>query len=66
MRNTKRRPVGVGEMLKLDFLESRSITSKALAAAKENTPEFWFNIQHSVNLWIPETAIKTKPKRSKH
>ena len=79
MRNTKRRPVGVGEMLKLEFLEPMGITSKMLAeamgvhrntvshlinggvltapvaiklaAALGNTPEFWLNIQHAVNLW---------------
>ena len=33
MRNTKRRPIGVGEMLKVEFLEPMNITSKALADA---------------------------------
>ena len=33
MRNTKRRPVTVGEMLKLEFLEPMNITAKALADA---------------------------------
>ncbi|WP_350940881.1 HigA family addiction module antitoxin [Vibrio metschnikovii] len=79
MRKTKRRPVSVGEMLKLEFLEPMGITSKALAeamgvhrntvsnlinggvltapvaiklaAALGNTPEFWLNIQHAVDLW---------------
>ena len=79
MRHTKRRPVTVGEMLKLEFLEPMNITSQALAnamgvhrntisallrgghltaptaiklaAALGNTPEFWLNIQHAVNLW---------------
>ena len=79
MRKTKRRPVTVGEMLKLEFLEPMDITSKALAeaigvhrntvsnlinggvltapiaiklaAALGNTPDFWLNIQHSVDLW---------------
>ena len=33
MRRTKRRPVGVGEMLKIEFLEPMNITSKVLAEA---------------------------------
>ncbi|EPO2498933.1 HigA family addiction module antitoxin, partial [Vibrio cholerae] len=33
MRKTKRRPVSVGEMLKVEFLEPMGITSKALAEA---------------------------------
>jgi len=33
MRKTKRRPVGVGEMLKLEFLEPMGISSKTLADA---------------------------------
>ncbi|NQZ08600.1 MAG: HigA family addiction module antidote protein [Algicola sp.] len=33
MLKTKRRPVSVGEMLKLEFLEPMGITSKALADA---------------------------------
>lgn len=51
MRHTKRRPIGVGEMLKLEYLEPTGITTKKLAAALGNTPEFWLNIQHAVNLW---------------
>ncbi len=33
MRKTKRRPVTVGEMLKLEFLEPMQVTSKMLAEA---------------------------------
>ena len=33
MRKTKRRPVSVGEMLKIEFLEPMGITSKVLAEA---------------------------------
>jgi addiction module HigA family antidote len=33
MRITKRRPVSIGEMLKIEFLEPMSITSKAQADA---------------------------------
>ncbi|MCH1921642.1 HigA family addiction module antitoxin [Shewanella sp. A3A] len=33
MRNTKRRPVSVGEMLKVEFLEPMDISVKALAEA---------------------------------
>lgn len=79
MRNTKRRPIGVGEILKIEFLEPMNITHKVLAeamgvhrntisnlvnggvltapiaiklaAALGNTPEFWLNIQHAVNIW---------------
>ena len=80
MRNTKRRPVTVGEMLITEFLEpmdikveelasamgvhrntlSRIINNKGkltapialrLAAALGNTPEFWLNIQHAVEIW---------------
>jgi antitoxin HigA-1 len=80
MRNTKRRPVTVGQMLVAEFLEpmnigvneladamgvhrntlSRIVHDKAvltapmaikLAAALGNTPEFWLNIQHAVELW---------------
>lgn len=80
MRNTKRRPVTVGQMLVTEFLEpmnieinelaeamgvhrntlSRIVHDKGaltapmaikLAAALGNTPEFWLNIQHSVELW---------------
>ena len=80
MRNTKRRPVTVGRMLAIEFLEpmhieiselaeamgvhrntlSRLVHDKGvltapmaikLAAALGNTPEFWLNIQHAVELW---------------
>lgn len=80
MRNTKRRPVTVGQMLILEFLEpmnieinelsdamgvhkntlSRIVHDKStltasmaikLAAALGNTPEFWLNIQHAVEIW---------------
>ncbi|CAM3851352.1 HigA family addiction module antitoxin [Castellaniella denitrificans] len=80
MRNTKRRPVTVGQMLTSEFLEplgiglntladamgvhrntlSRIVHDKGtltapmaikLAAALGNTPEFWLNIQHAVELW---------------
>lgn len=80
MRNTKRRPVTVGEMLTDEFLEplgiglnmladamgvhrntlSRIVHDKGvltapmaikLAAALGNTPEFWLNTQHAVELW---------------
>jgi len=80
MRNTKRRPVTVGQMLVTEFLEpmnieiselaqamdvhrntlSRIVHDKGsltaqmaikLAAALGNTPEFWLNIQHAVELW---------------
>ncbi|AUD79177.1 addiction module antidote protein, HigA family [Kangiella profundi] len=80
MRNTKRRPVTVGQMLVSEFMEpmgieinelaeamgvhrntlSRIVNDKGsltapmaikLAAALGNTPEFWLNIQHSVELW---------------
>ncbi len=80
MRTTKRRPITVGEILRLEFLEpmaieyqelaeamgvhrntvSRIVHDKGiltapmaikLAAALGNTPEFWLNIQHAVELW---------------
>lgn len=80
MRNTVRRPVTVGEMLKSEFLTPLSIeiselamamgvhrnslsrivhdkgtltTPMAIRLAKAlgNTPEFWLNIQHAVELW---------------
>ena len=80
MRNTKRRPFTVGQMLHAEFLEpmgleigelaeamnvhrnslSRIINDKGaltapmafkLAKALGNTPEFWLNIQHAVELW---------------
>ncbi|MYL24753.1 HigA family addiction module antidote protein [Halomonas alkaliantarctica] len=80
MRNTKRRPVTVGQMLVTEFLEpmnleigeladamgvhrntlSRIVHDKGtltapmaikLATALGNTPEFWLNTQHAVELW---------------
>ncbi|MBB1313392.1 MULTISPECIES: HigA family addiction module antitoxin [Aliivibrio] len=90
MRKTKRRPVSVGEMLKIEFLEPMDITSKALseaigvhrntvsnllnggiltaplaiklAAAFGNTPEFWLNIQHSVDLWDTRNRYQDEAK----
>ena len=90
MRRTKRRPVGVGEMLKLEFLEPMEITSKTLAeamgvhrntisnlinggtltaplaiklaAALGNTPEFWLNIQHAVDLWDTRNRYQDEAK----
>ncbi|EKO3674588.1 HigA family addiction module antidote protein [Vibrio metschnikovii] len=90
MRKTKRRPVSVGEMLKLEFLEPMGITSKALAeamgvhrntvsnlinggvltapvaiklaAALGNTPEFWLNIQHAVDLWDTRNRYQEEAK----
>ncbi|STO98960.1 HigA family addiction module antitoxin [Grimontia hollisae] len=80
MRHTKRKPVTVGEMLKLEFLEPMEIKNAELAqrigvhrntisnlvnnntvltaplaiklaAAFGNSPEFWLNIQHAVDIW---------------
>lgn len=80
MRNTKRRPLTVGQILTLEFLEpmgieisqlanamdvhrntlSRIVNDKGpltapmaikLAFALGNTPEFWLNIQHAVEIW---------------
>lgn len=80
MRNTKCRPITVGQMLMTEFLEpmhieisvlaeamgvhrntlSRIVHNKGtltapmaikLAAALGNTPEFWLNIQHAVEIW---------------
>ncbi|SEG89373.1 HigA family addiction module antitoxin [Marinobacterium lutimaris] len=80
MKNTKRRPVTVGQMLVSEFLEpmdielrelaeamgvhrntlSRIVHDKGiltapmaikLAVALGNTPEFWLNIQHAVEIW---------------
>ncbi|KZN13607.1 HigA family addiction module antitoxin [Marinomonas sp. TW1] len=93
MRKTKRRPIGVGEMLKVEFLEPMSITSKALAdamgvhrntvsnlinggvltapiaiklgAALGNTPEFWLNIQHAVDLWDTRNRYQEEAKSVK-
>ena len=90
MRKTKRRPVSVGEMLKLEFLEPMGITSKVLAeamgvhrntvsnlinggmltapvaiklaAALGNTPEFWLNIQHAVDLWDTRNRYQEEAK----
>ncbi|EGQ9414894.1 HigA family addiction module antidote protein [Vibrio cholerae] len=90
MRKTKRRPVSVGEMLKVEFLEPMGITSKALAeamgvhrntvsnlinsgvltapvaiklaAALGNTPEFWLNIQHAVDLWDTRNRYQEEAK----
>lgn len=90
MRKTKRRPVGVGEMLKVEFLEPLDITSKVLAeamgvhrntissllnggiltapvaiklaAALGNTPEFWLNIQHAVDLWDTRNRYEDEAK----
>ncbi|ELK2038225.1 HigA family addiction module antidote protein [Vibrio vulnificus] len=90
MRKTKRRPVNVGEMLKVEFLEPMGITSKALAeamgvhrntvsnlinggvltapvaiklaAALGNTPEFWLNIQHAVDLWDTRNRYQEEAK----
>ncbi|MCG9758366.1 MULTISPECIES: HigA family addiction module antitoxin [Pseudoalteromonas] len=93
MRITKRRPVGVGEMLKVEFLEPMEITSKTLAeamgvhrntisnlinggtltaplaiklaAAFGNTPEFWLNIQHAVDLWDTRNRYQDEAKQVK-
>lgn len=93
MRITKRRPVSVGEMLKLEFLAPMDITSKTLAeamgvhrntvsnlinggsltaplaiklaAALGNTPEFWLNIQHSVDLWDTRNRYQEEAKSVK-
>ncbi|EOY4610742.1 HigA family addiction module antitoxin [Vibrio cholerae] len=90
MRKTKRRPVSVGEMLKVEFLEPMGITSKVLAeamgvhrntvsnlinggvltapvaiklaAALGNTPEFWLNIQHAVDLWDTRNRYQEEAK----
>ncbi|HFG1863592.1 TPA: HigA family addiction module antitoxin [Vibrio cholerae] len=90
MRKTKRRPVSVGEMLKVEFLEPMGITSKALAEAMGvhrntvsnlinggvltapvaiklaavlgNTPEFWLNIQHAVDLWDTRNRYQEEAK----
>ncbi|WP_417527896.1 HigA family addiction module antitoxin [Marinomonas shanghaiensis] len=90
MRKTKRRPVSVGEMLKIEFLEPMNITSKALADAMGvhrntvsshinggvltapiaiklaavfgNTPEFWLNIQHAVDLWDTQNRYQEEAK----
>lgn len=80
MKATKRRPVTVGQMLTLEFLNpmnieinelaeamgvhrntiSRIVHDKGtltapmaikLATALGNTPEFWLNIQHAVEIW---------------
>ncbi|MFA5632695.1 MAG: HigA family addiction module antitoxin [Porticoccaceae bacterium] len=80
MRNTKRRPVTVGQILITEFLEPMNIginelaeamgvhrntlgrivhdkgvltapMAIKLATALGNTPEFWLNVQHAVELW---------------
>ncbi|GAA0206759.1 HigA family addiction module antitoxin [Kangiella japonica] len=80
MRNTKRRPITVGQILLSEYLEPAGIGQKELAEAMGvhrnslsrivndkgvltapmaiklatalgNTPEFWLNIQHAVELW---------------
>ncbi|ELA8470641.1 HigA family addiction module antidote protein [Vibrio alginolyticus] len=95
MRRTKRKPVTVGEMLKVEFLEPLSITNSTLAEAMGvhrntisniingkttltselatklavalgNTPEFWLNIQHAVDVWesnnsFEDTKLSVKP-----
>lgn len=92
MRNTKRRPVTVGQILIIEFLEpmaieiaelanamgvhrntlSRIVHDKGtltapmaikLAAALGNTPEFWLNIQHAVEIWdVRHSAYKQEAK----
>ncbi|MUK28768.1 HigA family addiction module antidote protein [Aliivibrio fischeri] len=90
MRKTKRRPISVGEMLKVEFLEPLKITSNTLAeamgvhrntvsnlinggiltapiaiklaAALGNTPEFWLNIQHAVDLWDTRNRYQDEAK----
>lgn len=88
MRNTKRRPFTVGEILVSEFLEpmnigieelaeamgvhrntiSRIVHDKGrlttpiaskLAAALGNTPEFWLNIQHAVDIWDVKNSTDT-------
>ncbi|MBV34902.1 MAG: addiction module antidote protein, HigA family [Rickettsiales bacterium] len=80
MRNTKRRPITVGQIILSEYLEPAGIGQKELAEAMGvhrnslsrivndkgvlrapmaiklatalgNTPEFWLNIQHAVELW---------------
>ncbi|HCG5511396.1 TPA: HigA family addiction module antidote protein [Vibrio parahaemolyticus] len=88
MCRTKRRPAGVGEMLKVEFLEPMNLTYEALAEAMGvhpnsiwdlvngdiltaplaaklaavfgNTPEFWLNIQHSVDLWDAQNLYQNE------
>ena len=90
MSRTKRRPVCVGEMLKLEFLDPMGVTSKTLAetmgvhrntisnlinggtltvplaiklsSALGNTPEFWLNIQHAVDLWDARNRYQDEAK----
>ncbi|WP_432773945.1 HigA family addiction module antitoxin [Vibrio parahaemolyticus] len=91
MRNTKRKPVTVGEMLKLEFLEPLAISNSdlasaigvhrntisnlingktaltsdlanKLAAALGNTPEFWLNIQHAVDVWNSKNTFEVAKK----
>ncbi len=92
MRNTKRRPLTVGQMLTTELLEqmkieiseladamgvhrnslSRIVHDKGaltapmaikLAAALGNTPEFWLNIQHAVELWVCATRLMSRKLR---
>lgn len=90
MRATKRKPVSVGEMLELEFLDPMGISAKQLAeamgvhrntistlkkggiltapiaiklaAALGNTPEFWLNIQHAVDLWETRNRFQEQSK----
>ncbi|TBR44680.1 addiction module antidote protein, HigA family [Marinomonas agarivorans] len=90
MRNTKHRPISVGDMLKIEFMEPMNITSKALAdamgvhrntisnllngsavtasiaiklaAALGNSPEFWLNIQHAVDIWDTKNRYEEEAK----
>lgn len=95
MRNTKRRPVTVGQMLVTEFLaplnieigelanamgvhrntlgrivhDKGSLTAPMaikLAAALGNTPEFWLNIQHAVEIWdVKNLAYQQEAKNVK-
>ncbi len=95
MRETKRRPMTVGQMLMSEFLDpmgieigelanamgvhrntvSRIVHDKGpltapmaikLATALGNTPEFWLNIQHAVELWdIRHNAYKNEARNVK-
>jgi antitoxin HigA-1 len=94
MRNTKRRPISVGEILLIEFLKpmnieiseladamgvhrntlSRIVHDKGmltgpmairLAAALGNTPEFWLNIQHAVEIWDAQHSYEQEAKNVK-
>lgn len=94
MGHNARKPVTVGEMLKVEFLKPRSITNSALAEAMGvhrntisniingkttltselatklavalgNTPEFWLNIQHAVDVWESNNSLEDTNRRSK-